>query len=207
MKSTIKVFIAFSSGLVIGGICGGYYSKMVYEEKASQEIQQARDLFSKKLAEINETAKEEASRKYNTEDTPIEQNYITKSSIEAVDYHTIYKPTGKTMETDLIFPEVEEEVEIEDPVVEVITREEFMATNDYDKHTYILYSDNVWTDDTDTELDHLPSEELGKHVLNEFLEGESSEMYVRNNFLNAEYELWRSPDSYSNVVGNGTSDE
>lgn len=208
LKEYVKNTTLFGVGALLGIFAGYKYAEHKYQEKIEEEIKQARDLYSKKIAEINKDTKEYVSNVMK--EVPVEDendilkekstiSYDKASGSDMVAYQDYYPKKN--------IPEKEEEVVFENETsnINFIEENEFLDINGYTKFNYILYTDGTVTDITDG-----PSNEeivddaemlLGSDNIDDILRGRRDIVWLRNELQNADFEINKEIGTYEEVVG------
>lgn len=204
-KSYITNSIALSIGLVAGVIMGYKYCEAKTRAKVDDEIQQVRDLYLKKVSEINEETKEYVSA--IIKDVPLNDNdeFLDKSTIsydiskkdDVVPYHNFY-PKNEKEDEEVLF-------ENEMSNINFVDQQDFDDFNGYTKFNYIVYTDGVITDVTDGLDEETIIEDpeilLGSDNIAELMKSNKELHWIRNDIQCADFEIVKEVEAYEAVVG------
>lgn len=182
MNYTLSKVIVFTVGAAVGSAVTWKLMKDRYEQLVREDRDSMREYYERKYS----VEKEEVS-----EDEPEPDD--TQVAIE--DYETILNKSGYT---DYSNVETQKEVDdVEKPYV--ISPNEFGELHGYQIRSLIYFEDGVLTDD-DYELIEDVDDIVGCDSLNQFGVYEEDSVFVRNDRLEADYEILLDPRKYSDVV-------
>lgn len=185
MKSALSNILIFTVGAAIGSVVTWKLIKNKYEQIAKEEIDSVKEVFSRRKDEIISDEKR---------DDDFEE------------YHNITSLYSK--ESDEEEDEDEDEDEDEEEVQEVkkqvkkpyvISPDEFGEMDEYDAISLNYYADGVLTNDWDEVIENV-DDIVGIDSLNHFGEYEEDSVFVRNDTLQADYEILKDVRNYSDVV-------
>ena len=179
MKSALSNILIFTVGAAIGSVVTWKLIKNKYEQIAKEEIDSVKEVFSRRKDEIISDEKR---------DDDFEE------------YHNITNLYSK--ESDEEEEEDEEEVqEVRKSVKKpyVISPDEFGEMDEYDAISLNYYADGVLTNDWDEVIENV-DDIVGIDSLNHFGEYEEDSVFVRNDTLQADYEILKDVRNYSDVV-------
>ena len=154
---------------------------------AQEEIDSVKEVFSKRKSETesqDETEEPETGKDVMSKDSTIVEyaDLLRKQG-----YNNNLNKKGKEKESD----------EMKEPYV--ITPDEFVDGEEYEKITLIYYADNVLADEDDDLVNNV--EDIIGDALSHFGEYEEDAVYVRNEQLRAEYEILKDLRTYAEVCG------
>lgn len=165
----IKEIVIFAAGIGVGAFVTNKLLAQKYEEISNQEIESVKQVYHKKMDESLESKKEkiaEDKKKDIKEETENMAGYAR--TIKDAGY---YSPAIE--DNDLPY---------------VITPEQYMEPNGYDKLSGTYYEDDVLTDEENEPVDIVKT--LGsRDLLDRFGEFETDTLYVRNDKIEADYEF------------------
>lgn len=179
MKSALSNILIFTVGAAIGSVVTWKLIKNKYEQIAKEEIDSVKEVFSRHK---DETISDE------------------KRDDDFEEYHNITNLYSK--ESDEEEEEDEEEVqEVRKSVKKpyVISPDEFGEMDEYDAISLNYYADGVLTNDWDEVIENV-DDIVGIDSLNHFGEYEEDSVFVRNDTLQADYEILKDVRNYSDVV-------
>lgn len=210
MKKEFTYFIAFAVGAAVGSVASMKYFKTKYERIADAEIESVKhsivhiiktsDALNKK-SDGNPKNNANSNSNSNSNDTKGEET-MNKDDTKGKD--TLNKIVNKLDYTSFSKSATEEEakdeVELYEPEGDLpyIIPPEEVGENDYECQTYTLHSDGVVADEMGEEVDEedlaytIGSRDVFKHI-DDYGTGA---VYVRNDFLELDFEVIRSLDAY-----------
>lgn len=186
-----KTIIAFTAGVISGGICAWYYTKKKYELIAQEEIDSVKEVFAKRESEWKDNA-----AKTSDEDCVFNEN------ISVDEYAAKIQERGYMRYSDISKEEVkvtDEEYVNDKPYV--ISPEDFGEYEDYDTISLTYYKDKVLTDELNEIVEDI-EETVGEESLNHFGEYEDDSVFVRNDSKRCDYEILLVDQFYSDVYSN-----
>ena len=187
MSSKVMNTVIFAVGAAVGSAVTWKLVKDKYEKLAQEEIDSVKEVFSKRKSETesqDETEEPEAGKDVMSKDSTIVEyaDLLRKQG-----YNNNLNKKGKEKESD----------EMKEPYV--ITPDEFVDGEEYEKITLIYYADNVLADEDDDLVNNV--EDIIGDALSHFGEYEEDAVYVRNEQLRAEYEILKDLRTYAEVCG------
>ena len=207
--SAIKNTLIFAVGAGIGAFTAWYLVKDKYATISEQEIKEIKEYYDEKLAaqkEAMDDLKDEVMALRNADNEPVEKKEPVripdkpdpKVLVENIIHDSGYapKPDQKTNYTKYSSAEREEEQKEELPYV--ISDEEFGEIDDYERRSFTYYiNDDILVDDSDgdTVIDDVV-DVIGPNTLEHFEKDEVDVLYVRNDKLQADYEIALDVGSY-----------
>jgi methyl coenzyme M reductase gamma subunit len=179
--------VIFAVGAAVGSAVTWKLVKDKYEKLAQEEIDSVKEVFSKRKSETesqDETEEPETGKDVMSKDSTIVEyaDLLRKQG-----YNNNLNKKGKEKESD----------EMKEPYV--ITPDEFVDGEEYEKITLIYYADNVLADEDDDLVNNV--EDIIGDALSHFGEYEEDAVYVRNEQLRAEYEILKDLRTYAEVCG------
>lgn len=201
MNKGIIATIGFLLGAAAGSVVAWKFLDKKYADRAQEEIDSVKEVYSKRMAEMNKTYKEmkvkliekdliEPDLEFTVTPSQPEENLVEQHSTAEmkVDYSSYFEPKK------------EESKEMPDEKPYFISQEEFEENEDYDKIILTYYSDGVLTDDMDEPIENI-EETVGEDPKDHFGEYEDGVVYVRNDKRMVDYEiLLDEMDYYGGVV-------
>ena len=187
MSSKVMNTVIFAVGAAGGSAVTWKLVKDKYEKLAQEEIDSVKEVFSKRKSETesqDETEEPETGKDVMSKDSTIVEyaDLLRKQG-----YNNNLNKKGKEKESD----------EMKEPYV--ITPDEFVDGEEYEKITLIYYADNVLADEDDDLVNNV--EDIIGDALSHFGEYEEDAVYVRNEQLRAEYEILKDLRTYAEVCG------
>ncbi len=187
MSSKVMNTVIFAVGAAVGSAVTWKLVKDKYEKLAQEEIDSVKEVFSKRKSETesqDETEEPETGKDVMSKDSTIVEyaDLLRKQG-----YNNNLNKKGKEKESD----------EMKEPYV--ITPDEFVDGEEYEKITLIYYADNVLADEDDDLVNNV--EDIIGDALSHFGEYEEDAVYVRNEQLRAEYEILKDLRTYAEVCG------
>lgn len=187
MSSKVMNTVIFAVVAAVGSAVTWKLVKDKYEKLAQEEIDSVKEVFSKRKSETesqDETEEPETGKDVMSKDSTIVEyaDLLRKQG-----YNNNLNKKGKEKESD----------EMKEPYV--ITPDEFVDGEEYEKITLIYYADNVLADEDDDLVNNV--EDIIGDALSHFGEYEEDAVYVRNEQLRAEYEILKDLRTYAEVCG------
>lgn len=179
----LSTLIAAVSGAIVGSIVTYFVTK----SKAETYIQTEIDKYKEEAGHTAPIPYAQSRTIVETTATDITKEYDT-SSAYMIDYNRPYIPDSDTK------PQNKQKKPYE------ITFEEFDTDEEFMKQTYMVWPDGYVTDTMDNIITDAESI-VGGPVLNEVLDGDIPEGYVRNEEIRMDFELIRAKDNYEDVIG------
>lgn len=171
--------ITFVVGAAAGSVATWFLLKTKYEQLAQEEIDSVKEVFSKRektrYVEIEPEEVEESSDEVDIREYAAKisgENYTEYSDIELV--KNVEKPY-------------------------VITPDEFGEIDEYEKISLTYYADQILADD-DNELVEDVDDVVGFESLGTFGRYEEDSVFVRNDRLQADYEILKDLRRYEDVI-------
>lgn len=201
MNKGIIAAMGFLLGAAAGSVVTWKFLDKKYADRAQEEIDSVKEVYSKRMAEMNKTYKEmkvkliekdliEPDLEFTVTPSQPEENLVEQHSTTEMktDYSSYFEPKK----------EAPKETPDEKPYF--ISQEEFEENEDYDKIILTYYSDGVLTDDMDEPIENV-EETIGEDPKDHFGEYEDGAVYVRNDKRMVDYEiLLDEMDYYGGVV-------
>lgn len=225
-----KIYAAFVSGGVLGGIATWYGVKKYYEKIANEEIEDMKKYFTKK--------KEELETEYKSDEFgpnvayPVDEDDIDNSleiyEKKITPYNTMYKtqekPSLESIRAEKEYPtdddeefdseEIEDEIEIvretntpnELPGPIIISEEDYASDWRFEKVAITYYIDDDTLADTDETIMDIRST-VSREAIDELVMNELDAIYVRNEKIGIDYEITYRETKYSEEVLGLISDD
>lgn len=201
MKNALSNLIVFAVGAAIGSAVTWKFVKTKYEKIADDEIENMREYFKDRYEEDSHS--EPASD--DEEDDEIEAGY-TKDKPDIREYYeNVVKDAGytdytnKKADSGVVEPDsYREEEDMQKPYV--IPPDEF-GDCDYDTISLTYYADGVLTDELDEPVEDV-DDVVGYESLDHFGEWEDDSVFVRNDRLEADYEILLDMRKFSDLAKN-----
>lgn len=178
--SILNKTLIFAVGAAIGSAVTWKFFKTKYEQIANDEINSVKEVYKKKMKNINETES------------------LTASVKEAV-------KTVKELDKNDIYEEEEEYDDMHDEPF-VIPPDEFGEKDEYEICSLFYYTDGVVTDQMDRVIDNV-DELIGEESLTHFGEWEDDSVFVQNDGLKTYYEILKDARSYQDDICEHSEDE
>lgn len=199
MNNNLKTILTFGAGAVIGALASYYITKSKYESILEEEIQSVKDTYKKRDAKENP---EEQVKEENIKDEDTEEVKTTVNKDRAI-YDTIIKESGYVNYTAYSkHPSIDEEenAPVKDPNDRpyIINEEDYGEELGYDTQTLTYFADGVLVDDVDDLVEHV-DDVVGLDNLKIFEEFGASAIYVRNDYLMADYEILKDDFNFSDL--------
>ena len=189
---TYKEPLLVGVGAALGSAITYFTVKKRFQAKADSEIEEMRRAYNSRLAELSER-----NRNKPMPDIHELVAEVTKPAPEngiPVDY-------SAAKEREATPEEIETVVQSKPgPVLEAITPEDFIAHNGYDKVDVVVYADGIAANQSTDEI--LDAEEtIGIDAVPRIIRGHEDVIYIRNNDLMIDYEIYGNEDTYTEVTG------
>lgn len=200
MNQKLFNVLLFTAGAAVGSLVTWKIVKDKYERIAQEEIDSVKETWARrnKVDSEDDTASENAD--VDEEDYDLRHE---SPEFNSADYHEYFKLAdkyGKSGDTTENNGEGEGNDEV--PYVNgpyVITPNEFGDGNyEHDIHGLTYYADGILANDWDETFD--VDDTIGMDALAHFGDYEEDVVHVRNERLNADYEVVRDPRKYVDVV-------
>ena len=188
MKKELTYFITFAVGAAIGSLASMKYFKTKYERIADEEIDSVKKSIVRlvKKGDISDKKSDDISDKKSDDNS--EDKEMLNKVVSKLDYTSFSKTASK------------EEVKDNKPEGDLpyIIPPEQVGEDDYECNTYILYADGILTDELN---DVVEEEDLAyligsRDVFNHIDDWGNGAVYVRNDFLETDFEIIRSLEVY-----------
>jgi hypothetical protein len=186
-----KTIIAFTAGVISGGICAWYYTKKKYELIAQEEIDSVKEVFAKRESEWKDNAAKTS-----------DDDCVSNENISVDEYASKIQERGYMRYSDISKEEVkvtDEEYVNDKPYV--ISPEDFGEYEDYETISLTYYKDKILTDELNEIVEDI-EETVGEESLNHFGEYEDDSVFVRNDSKRCDYEILLVDQFYSDVYNN-----
>lgn len=191
MNKTLVGVVSFALGAAAGAAGAWYILKTKYEEIAQEEIDSVKQVFKKRLDEMNDKdiSDNQGEHEKDSKDPVDDEESDEKETYKQVVDYTGYSATSESDEKKDV-PEDRPYVIPPDAVGELVG---------YDYIELIFFSDNTITDDQ-YELLENPEDVIGFESLNHFGEYEEDSVYVRNDRLKCDYAILLDERTYEEAV-------
>lgn len=199
MKKTLINVLLFTTGAAIGSLVTWKFVKTKYEQILQEEIDSVKETWARQMGSKNNNGIRRQNEGESSEDE-LDNGYddavMTDYSALAGEYG---HPSGETAENDEKGDGSGEVPYINGPYV--ITPDEYGDGN-FDHSLYCLtyYSDDVLANDWWETLDI--EETIGRDALEHFGDYAEDVVHVRNERLDADYEIVRDHRTYAEVTAN-----
>ena len=185
MNNGLKNTLIFVSGAVVGILATGKLLKDYYEKQYQEDLESVKKAFSSDYKPKSESDSEEDDEKENNLKENIEKLEVFKK--ESKEYKEIVKDYNK-----------KEDDEDMKPNPYVITEDEFGEDPNFQTITLTCYADKVVTDELDEVVEEDTFDDLcGLEVLDEFDANEVDVVYVRDDYMETDYEILLDERKYS----------
>lgn len=194
MNKGLGYFAMFVTGLAIGSVATWQYTKNYYEQRAQEEIDSVKEVFSKKFSKEDSTNTHESKKELQEAQTKYSEKV---NELGYTDYSRSAAQQAKVEvapNTSYIGSEP-----IDKPYV--ISPDELGEIDDYEVINLTYYADGVLTDDCDEIVEDIENT-VGRESLNHFGDYEDDAVHVRNDRLKADYEILLDVRTYEEVLGN-----
>lgn len=203
MNKTLANLLIFSAGLLAGGGGTCYFWKKYYEQRANEEIESVKAVFTFKKSDIPvvddpNNPKDDKGDNVN----PTGNFFVGPNPGEPVDYSTFYesKVVPATETNPLINDKLEAEMAKNESPTEkqkpyFITEDDYTDSEPgYDKLSCTYYvPDRVLVDDLSREVVEVDT--VGEENLDFLARSTNEIVYVRNDNISCDFEVMRSIDS------------
>ena len=208
MKKKLFNVLLFTAGAAVGSLVTWKVVKTRYERIAQEEINSVKETWARMMREESNETEQTDDQDDDDEDDSDEEEFENDEpeydQATVIAYHEIanmYKQSGDKTEND---EEGEGGQDEEVPYVNgpVLILPEDFGDGDYDHELYCLtyYADGVLADDWGKKYD--VDETIGEDSIEHFGEYVEDVIHVRNERLNADYEVARDPRNYADVIQN-----
>lgn len=190
MNETIKNSIIFVLGAAAGAAVSAYVMKTKYEKIAQEEIDSVKKVYSERMKKSEPTE--------NTEDTSSEEQDDEINDEE--EYASIVARHYGIPKNDLEKGGSESMSVGTKPYT--VSPEEFGEKEGYEIISLVYFEDGVLTDDQHVPVDNI-EKTVGLDSLSKFGEYEDDSVFVRNDFLEIDYEILKDYRKYSDLNQQG----
>ena len=181
MNEKLTNLLIFAAGAIVGSAVTWALLKTKYEQMANDDIEEVRELYLKKLNDLDKSEEGE----------PNPEQEKKAVNTKAMEYADKLNSLGYVKEE-----KKEGDVDsVKDDMPYVISPEEFGELDGYETNSLTLYADNVLTDDAGIVIDNV-DEVVGTDSLNHFGEYEDDSVFVRNDDLKTDFEILLDEASY-----------
>ena len=197
------IVFSFLAGAGIGSLVTWKMLRDEYERRTQEEIDSVKEVFARRHSERTERtekeqndiseakAKAEAAR-----EKPSITEYAAKLQEQGyVDYSSVSKE-NKDNATKEENNEEEEEEQVSRPYV--ISPDEFGEVQGYDAISLTYFADGVLTDDGNEPVEDV-DDVVGSDFADHFGEYEDDSVFIRNDRLEADYEILKDRRNYADV--------
>ena len=219
----IQNIIAMSIGVATGSLATVYLVKEYYRGRADAEIASVKETYRRLSTQVEEKAviaksvarpdstwakksqdskdlqTELAKLGYTEDEVEVESDEEVELRVNAFDEFDVHSAIPEKIFSKLEDPEFM--VYYSEP--HVISQQDFMDLNGHEKITVTFFEeDDILIDEREIPIDGW-EDMLGDDAMSKFGEGGSEDkdtVYIRNNALEADYEITRDPRSYEYVV-------
>lgn len=186
MNNGLKNTLIFVSGAAVGILATGKVLKDYYEKRYQEDLESVKEAFSSDYKPKSKTESEEDDEE---EESRLKENVekLEDFKKDAEEYKEIVKDYNKK--------EDDEEMK---PNPYVITEDEFGEDPNFQTITLTCYADKVVTDELDEVVEQDTFDDLcGLEVLDEFDVNEVDAVYVRDDYMETDYEILLDERNYS----------
>lgn len=185
MNEKLTNLLIFAAGAIVGSAVTWALLKTKYEQMANDDVEEVRELYLKKLNDLDKSEEEEG------EPNPEQEKKAVNT--KAMEYADKLNSLGYVKEKK------EGDVDsVKDDMPYVISPEEFGELDGYETNSLTLYADNVLTDDAGIVIDNV-DEVVGTDSLNHFGEYEDDSVFVRNDRHECDYEILLDTRRFSDI--------
>lgn len=177
MKSSITKLLIFAAGAAIGSVVTWKLVKDKYKDIATEEIASVKEIYHAKIDLMEDELRQ------------------TKD-----EYSDIVSKEGYSTET-----EKEEGGDSMNSRIYIIPPEEFGQKDGYDAISLNYFADGVLTDDWNEPIEDVEGT-VGEESLTHFGEYEDDSVFVRNDILQADYEILKDLKNFSDLADENESD-
>lgn len=208
MKDIIVKAFIFAAGAALGSVVTYKTIKNQYEERIAIEAEEIRDMYEKKYKDTDECVPD--SNEYDEEPTKAAVQDNHTKNISVAEYaakladlkYTDYSGSGKDDEEEQESETIKAEKrvkELNDSKPYTISPDEFGEKDGYDVVCLMYFADGFLADDDDSLVPDV-EEVVGWENLNAFGEYDDDVVYVRNDYLQIDYEISRSELKYKEYL-------
>lgn len=209
-KKLFNVFL-FTAGAAVGSLVTWKVLKTRYEQIVQEEIASVKETWARMMREENDEAaqtddgdRDDEEDEDDSDEEEFENDEPEYDPATVIAYHEIasmYKQSGDKTENS---GEGDGDQEAEVPYINgpVLILPEDFGNGDYEHDLYCLtyYADGVLADDWFKKYD--VDETIGEDSVEHFGEYAEDIIHVRNERLNADYEVVRDPRNYADIIHN-----
>ena len=178
MNDGLKIILTFALGAAAGSVVTWKLCKTKYEQIAQEEIDSVKEVFSKRMSQIDEFITKE-----DPEEDPEKKEYLTIVSKYTTNGNE-EKGGSNTMDVGT--------------TPYVISPDEFDELDEYDTSSLTYYADGILADEFDEVIEDV-DEIIGMDSLHHFGEFEDDSVFVRNDRLRCDYEILLDHRNYSDL--------
>lgn len=192
---TYKEPMLVGLGAALGSAVTYFAVKKHYKTKADNEIEEMRAAYNRRLAELSERNRNKPIPDVDEFIAEVTTKEETPTAVPVPFEYLAAKEREATPE------EAETVVRSKPgPVLEAITQEDFIERNGYDKVDVVVYADGIAATESEDEI--LDAEEtIGIDAVPRIIRGHEDVIYIRNNDLMIDYEIYGNDDTYTDVTG------
>lgn len=184
MRDSIIKFAIFAAGVIIGSAVTWKYAKDKYAKIADEEIASVKEVYAKKKKPEEKPADDPRAKLMG-------------------DYTDRLQQYGYLNDEE--HPKEEGGSDVKEKPY-VISPDEFDEMPDYEKVSYVLYADNVLTDEFDEIVEDVEGT-VGEESLTHFGEYEDDSVFVRNDELKTDFEILADLRRYSDIYPDRSGEE
>lgn len=188
----LKKLMIFVVGGGIGAVSSYFITKDICERRFQKEIEELKEHFAETRTPVVTVKEEESTPSEQKPEVEQPSNILYTSTADArVDYNALY-PTKEVKK-----PVVET---VSKPEVYIIDRDAFNDESyDFENVSLVLYADGVLADSSDAQLNPI-AEGLTHDILNQIIESDEDEMFVRSEVLHIDFNIYKDLRDYSEIV-------
>jgi len=200
MNGMAKTVVAFAMGVAAGAAASALYFKSKYEQEVAAEVESFKDMYERRIAKL-ETKKNVIAQVKPTINGALDDVTLDESRVRS-----IMTPNSEDLAER---EEYEREAAMYGSLVDIpdldsnaytIPAEAFDELPDYQCFELTYYADGVVADDRDIALDD--ANKIIGDAVDHFGEYDDPDVvYVRNDALRCDYEIYKSELRYADVKG------
>ena len=177
MSNGIKYFVTFALGAAVGSVAAWAFLKPKYQRMAKEEVDEVREYYRNKEAEIVDADVHASDYEACDEDRD-----MTREEYEALTRSYTEQEGGSEEMRDTPY---------------VISPEEFAADDEYQSESLTLYACGTLTDDFDNPIEDVDA--MVGDALDHFGEYEDDSVFVRNDQYKCNYEILKDVRTFEEV--------
>lgn len=199
MNNSLSSAIGFVIGVAIGAVTTWQLTKKIYEQISNDEIASVKEVYAKKMEQIDGHNSETVTENSDESDDSNEEDMMHYAQLLKKESYFNYSNSDETAVSNANIPLSKQISDEENIKPYVISPDDFGVDEEYDRIALTYYSDNILADDNDeqvVDIDNL----VGLESLESFGEYDDDVVHVVNDRLKTYFEISRDERTYYEVL-------